>query len=95
MAQPDNITMLPDSKALIIAEDGKHINNMLWLFDLETQELTRIATLPEGAEATSPYFSKVGNYYYMSLVVQHPAKSEDNPAGDSITGFIGPFIREE
>lgn len=91
MAQPDNLTMIADSNTLIIGEDGKHENNMVWAFDLDTHELTRIATVPLGAETTSPYIHKVGDYSYMSLVAQHPDGSADNPYGDTITGVVGPM----
>lgn len=91
MAQPDNITMIPDSDALIIGEDGKHPNNMVWSMNLDSRELTRIATVPEGAETTSPYLHKVGESHYMTLVAQHPDSSGGNPDGDSITGVVGPI----
>ena len=91
MAQPDNIAMAPGTNALIIGEDGKHENNMVWSFNLDTHELTRIATVPLGAETTSPYFHKVGNDYYMTLVAQHPDPSGVNSDGDSITGVVGPM----
>lgn len=91
MAQPDNITMVANSDTLVIGEDGKHQNNMVWSFDLDTRELTRIVTVPEGAETTSPYIHKVGDYSYMTVVAQHPDESAGNPAGDSITGVIGPM----
>ncbi|MEN8167139.1 MAG: alkaline phosphatase PhoX [Pseudomonadota bacterium] len=91
MAQPDNITLIEHSNNLVIGEDGKHENNMVWSFDLDTHELTRIVTVPVGAETTSPYLHKVGDYSYMTLVAQHPDSSTDNPYGDSITGVVGPM----
>ena len=91
MAQPDNIAMVANSDSLIIGEDGKHENNMVWSFDLDSHELTRIATVPLGAETTSPYIHEVGDYSYMTLVAQHPDISPDNPYGDSITGVVGPM----
>jgi secreted PhoX family phosphatase len=95
MAQPDNITMMPNSNILLIGEDGKHTNNMVWSFDLESHKLERIATAPEGAETTSLYFHKVGDFSYMTLVAQHPDESNENPDGASITGIVGPMILEE
>ena len=92
VAQPDNLTMLENSDSLVIGEDGKHANNMVWSFDLDTHELTRIATVPQGAETTSLYFYKVGDYSYMTLVAQHPDSSDVNVNGDSITGVLGPMM---
>jgi secreted PhoX family phosphatase len=91
MAQPDNITMIANSDTLIIGEDGGHESNMVWAFDLDTHELTRIATVPLGAETTSPYVHKVGDYSYMTLVAQHPDSSDENANGDSLTGVVGPM----
>lgn len=91
MAQPDNITMLPNSDVLVIGEDGDHANNMVWAYNLESGDLTRIVTVPEGAETTSPYFHKVGKFNYMTLVAQHPDPSAGNPDGDTITGYVGPM----
>jgi hypothetical protein len=99
MAQPDNITMVPNSDVLVIGEDGAHDNNMVWAYNLETGDLkgefglTRIATVPTGAKTTSPYFNKVGKYSYMSLVAQHPDGSTDNPDGQTITGYVGPITK--
>lgn len=93
MAQPDNITMMPNSDILVIGEDGSHDNNMVWAYNVETGDLTRIVTVPEGAETTSPYFHKVGKYSYMSLVAQHSDQSDDNEFGDSITGYVGPMTK--
>lgn len=91
VAQPDNLSMIANSNSLIIGEDGAHENNMVWSFDLDTHELTRIVTVPLGAETTSPYIHQVGDYAYMSLVAQHPDSSSDNPNGDTITGVVGPM----
>lgn len=89
MAQPDNITKLDGSNTLEIGEDGKHQNNMIWSLNLDTRELTRIVTVPEGAETTSPYYHKLGGRTYMTVVSQHPDESASNQNGDSLTGVIG------
>lgn len=95
MAQPDNVTMIENSNSLVIGEDGKHDNNMVWSFDLDHHELTRISIVPLGAETTSPYIHEVGDYSYMTLVAQHPDNSADNLYGDSITGMVGPMLLVE
>ena len=61
--------------------------------------LTPIFTTNYGAETTSPYWQKVGNYGYLSLVVQHPYGESDNAFATTSTstgvsawiGFIGPI----
>ena len=88
MAQPDNITFMPGSDLLAIAEDGDRSSNMMWTLDLERGDLTRILTVPEGAEATSPYFFDVGGYRYLMGVAQHPESTDDK---ESVTGYLGPI----
>jgi hypothetical protein len=88
MAQPDNITFMPKSDLLVIAEDGDHSNNMMWTLDLERGDFTRILTVPEGAEPTSPYFFSVGGFTYLMGVVQHPESTDDE---ESVTGYLGPI----
>ena len=65
---------------LIIGEDtNRHIANLIWIFDLKSstnadpsKNLTRIASTPMGSETTSPYWYTIGNWSYMTFVVQHP-----------------------
>lgn len=88
-AQPDNLSFLPDSDTLLIGEDGDHENNQLWAYDVGKQRLTRIASVPMGAETTSPYWHlDVNGYGYIGLVAQH-AKSMDDP--QSVFGVMGPI----
>lgn len=88
-AQPDNLSFLPGSDTLLVGEDGEHENNMLWSYDVGKQSLTRIATVPTGAETTSPYWHlDVNGYGYIGLVAQH-AKSMADP--QSAFGVMGPI----
>ena len=88
VAQPDNISMIKGSNALLIGEDGSHDNNMLWSYNLDSGVLTRILTVPEGAETTSPYLHRIGDEHYLTVVTQHPDPSSTNAYGDTVTGVI-------
>jgi hypothetical protein len=65
---------------LIIGEDtNQHIANLIWIYDFKSstnadpsKNLTRIAATPMGSETTSPYWYTIGNWSYMTFVVQHP-----------------------
>ncbi|MBN2900004.1 MAG: choice-of-anchor J domain-containing protein [Clostridia bacterium] len=83
ISNPDNITYIANTNSLIIGEDtSAHHNNMVWSYNVETQKLTRIATLPVGAEATSPYWYKnINGLSYATLVTQHPSQSKESFAG--------------
>ena len=85
IANPDNVAMIPDYNQLIIGEDtGSHQNDLIWIWDFNTKALTRIASTPYGAETTSPYWYTVGDWNYMTFVVQHPyGESDQNRLGDS------------
>ena len=55
---------------------GRHIghavlqNDMIWAYNYDTQDLTRIASSPYGSEWTSNDYYEIGNYAYMTAVVQ-------------------------
>ena len=73
IANPDNVAMIPDYKQLLIGEDtSKHDNNLVWVYDLHSGDLTRVASVPTGAETTSPYWFTVGDWSYISMVAQTP-----------------------
>ena len=57
----------------MIGEDtSNHIVNLVWIWDFKTSTMKRVAAVPMGSETTSPYWYKIGNWYYMTLVAQHP-----------------------
>ena len=72
------MAMIPDYNQLIIGEDtGNHQNDLIWIWDFNTKALTRVASTPYGSETTSPYWYTVGDWNYMSFVVQHPYGESD------------------
>ena len=100
IANPDNITYIPGHDTLIIAEDtgDGHQNDAVWALNLTTGAMTRIATTPYGAEATSvDWYPDVNGHGYLTMVVQHPYGESDqdkltDPAdARGYVGYIGPF----
>lgn len=99
ISEPDNVTFVPGYKTLIIGEDtGKHQNDMIWSYNVETKQLTRVQTTPYGSETTSPYFyPDVNGFAYMMSVIQHPFGESDGDAlqdddeSRGYTGYLGPF----
>jgi secreted PhoX family phosphatase len=98
ISMPDNVTFLAGSNILAIGEDSdKHVNNMIWAYDVKTGALVRMVTVPEKAETTSPFWYKdLNGFGYMSAVAQHPNKDSDKsnflPEEESFVGYYGPFI---
>jgi secreted PhoX family phosphatase len=102
IANPDNITYLQGEGLLVIGEDTyHHPNDFVWAYDTRHDTLTRIASLPYGAEATSPYWYRdINGWGYLTLVTQHPFGEIDvtqrestlqAPEKESSIGVIGPF----
>ena len=53
IGNPDNIKFSEKLRTLFIGEDsGRHVNNFLWAYNVDTRELSRILSVPAGAEAT-------------------------------------------
>jgi len=72
IANPDNLAFL-GSDTLIVSEDTKkHLNNMSWAYNVKTKKLTRIASLPVGAELTGVTNAIVGNKGFLFMTQQHP-----------------------
>lgn len=100
ISMPDNLTYLPGYNILIIGEDtgSGHQNDMIWAFNVETEQLTRIQTTPYGSETTSPYwYPNINGFGYLMSVIQHPyGESDQDKLADpadamGYTGYIGPF----
>ncbi len=80
IANPDNISFIPGSNTLIIAEDSKkgHQNDALWSYHIKSKKLTRLLTSPYGAEVTSAYYyNNINQHAYLMSVIQHPYDEED------------------
>lgn len=99
IAEPDNLTYLPKYKVLVIGEDtGRHQNDYVWAYDVESGILQRIASTPYGAETTSPFWHQnINGFGYLTLVTQHPFGESDEDKitspqdRESYIGYIGPF----
>jgi secreted PhoX family phosphatase len=74
IANPDNIVFSEDMRTLFIAEDsGMHTNNFLWAYNIDTKKLSRIASVPEGGEATGlQHINNLNGHSYLMLSAQHP-----------------------
>ena len=78
-----------------------HQNDVIWAYNLDSAELTRLQTTPYGSETTSPYFyPNINGFGYLMSVIQHPFgesdedKLEEADEAFGYTGFVGPFPAE-
>lgn len=86
IAGPDNLSFSEDYRTLFIGEDSsQHINNFVWAYNVETKKLSRILSVPAGAEATG--LQAVDNrngFSYIMSNFQHPGDELDNFAPTAV-----------
>jgi len=84
ISNPDNITYIGHNTLLISEDTTKHVNNMSWAYHTQTKSMTRIASLPIGAEVTGVDTAAIDDKGILLINVQHPFT--DNPkAADGST----------
>lgn len=74
VANPDNLAFSESMRTLFIGEDsGMHANNFVWAYNIDTGKLSRILSVPAGAEATGlQVYDDVNGFSYVLSNVQHP-----------------------
>ncbi|MEO7577953.1 MAG: alkaline phosphatase PhoX [Massilia sp.] len=93
IANPDNLKFSEKLRTLFIGEDSSmHVNNMLWAYQVDTKVLTRLASMPAGAEATGlSVADDLNGWTYITSNFQH--------AGDwsalhaKVQGVLDPLVR--
>lgn len=73
IANPDNLKFSEKMRTLFIGEDsGQHVNNFLWAYNVDTQELARVMSMPAGAESTGLHaVDEVNGWTYIMNNFQH------------------------
>lgn len=79
VAGPDNLSYSESMETLFIGEDSsKHTNNFVWAYNLKTKELSRILSVPAGAESTGLFAADNRNgFSYIMSNFQHPGDELD------------------
>jgi hypothetical protein len=79
IANPDNLKFSEALRTLFISEDSPtHVNNMVWAYQVDTGQLTRLATVPVGAESTGLHVSDdVNGWTYIMSNFQHAGEWRD------------------
>jgi hypothetical protein len=83
---------LVGTNILGIGEDtSNHENNIIWGYDLETHQLSKMLSTPLGAETTSLFwYTNINGFGYMNAVTQHPDTTTEDK-GQSSIGVLGPI----
>ncbi|NJD33052.1 MAG: DUF839 domain-containing protein [Gammaproteobacteria bacterium] len=73
IASPDNLKYSEKMRTLFIGEDsGLHVNNFLWAYNVDTGKLSRILSLPAGAESTGlQVLDDMNGFSYVMSNYQH------------------------
>lgn len=92
IANPDNLKFSEAMRTLFIGEDsGRHVNNFLWAYNVDTKELSRILSCPAGAESTGLHaVDDVNGFSYIMSNFQHPGDWE-SPLHDKVKTVLEPL----
>ena len=93
IGNPDNIKFSEKLRTLFIGEDsGRHVNNFLWAYNVDTQDLTRIMSVPAGAEATGLHaVDEINGWTYIMSNFQHAGDWEE--LHGKVKDKLDPLIR--
>jgi len=81
ISNPDNLKFSEKMRTLFIGEDSStHVNNFLWAYNVDSKKLSRLMSMPSGAEATGLHVvDDLNGWTYIMSNFQH--------AGDWISGL--------
>ncbi|GAB3249813.1 PhoX family protein [Chitinimonas naiadis] len=94
LANPDNIKFSEKLRTLFIGEDsGRHVNNFLWAYNVDTKVLSRILSVPSGAESTGLHaVDEINGWTYIMSNFQHPGDWE-SPLHDKVKPTLDSLVR--
>ena len=73
ISQPDNVKFSETMRTLFVGEDGSgHLNNYVWAYNVDTQQLTKLLSTPAGAECTGlQAVDNLNGFAYVMSAFQH------------------------
>lgn len=73
VATPDNLKFSEKLRTLFIGEDSAtHVNNFVWAYNVDTKKLSRVLSVPAGAEATGLQMGEnLNGFTYVMSNFQH------------------------
>ncbi|WP_250529833.1 alkaline phosphatase PhoX [Caballeronia sp. ATUFL_F1_KS4A] len=94
IANPDNLKFSEKLRTLFIGEDsGRHVNNFLWAYNVDTKSLSRILSAPSGAESTGLHaVDEINGWTYIMSNFQH-AGDWETPLHSKVQATLDPLIR--
>lgn len=94
VANPDNLKFSEKLRTLFIGEDSsQHVNNFLWAYNVDTGKLSRLASMPVGAESTGlGVVDDLNGWMYITSNFQH-AGDWLPKLHDKVKGTLDPLVR--
>ena len=73
IGNPDNLKFSEKLRTLFIGEDSsQHVNNFVWAYNVDTKQLSRLVSMPSGAEATGlGVVDDLNGWTYITSNFQH------------------------
>lgn len=95
IANPDNLKFSEKMRTLFIGEDSSgHVNNFVWAYNIDTKKLSRIMSMPSGAEATGLHVvDDLNGWTYIMSNFQHPGEWSTNLHG-KVMKILEPHLKE-
>ena len=96
---PDNLKFSEKLRTLFIGEDSSyHVNNFVWAYNVDTKVLSRLVSMPSGAEATGlGVVDDLNGWTYITSNFQHPGDWITNASGtglhDKVKPTLDPLVR--
>lgn len=96
VANTDNVFFSDKMRTLFIGEDsGTHTNNFLWAYNVDTKKLSRLLSLPAGAESTGlQVVENMNGHAYIMSNAQHIGdftKTTPDSVKKNLDGFYDKF----
>jgi secreted PhoX family phosphatase len=91
IANPDNVKFSEAMRTLFIGEDsGIHLNNYVWAYNVDTKSLSRILSVPAGAECTGlQAVDNLNGFAYVMSGFQHAGDwSFKTPSQDALKDLV-------
>lgn len=91
---PDNLKFSEKLRTLFIGEDSSyHVNNFVWAYNVDTKVLSRLVSMPSGAEATGlGVVDDLNDWTYITSNFQHPG-DWGTPLHNVVKATLDPLVR--
>lgn len=94
IGNPDNLKFSEKLRTLFIGEDSStHVNNFVWAYNVDTKQLSRVMSVPSGAEATGlGVVDNMNGWMYITSNFQHPGDWSKKLHG-KVQATLDPLVR--